>query len=66
MSNNKHTLPRAPVQREHRMMHPWVQLTASAVIEGEAKRRGLHPDVLAAQLLYTVAREDLFAAVLDR
>jgi hypothetical protein len=42
----------------------WLPLEACAAIE--AARRGRDRDVLVAQLLRLVARDDLFAAIIDR
>ena len=45
--------------------HWWLLLEPCAAIEAEAARRGRDRDVLVAQLLRLVARNDLFAAIID-
>jgi len=47
------------------MMHPWLPTEAHALLDKAARDRGLHPDVLGALVLEIVARENLFAAVID-
>jgi hypothetical protein len=54
----------APPRRQ-RMLHPWVNESAAAALEAEAVRRGMHSDALAGELIEHVARDDLFAAVID-
>jgi hypothetical protein len=59
-------LIRAPAPGvRHRMMHPWLPTEAHALLDKAARDRGLHPDVLGALVLEIVARENLFAAVID-
>lgn len=65
MSNNN-ILPRAPSAQRHRMIHPWLTAPAFVALQVEARGRGLHPDVLAARVIDTIAADNLFAAVLDR
>lgn len=51
--------------KRHRMVPTWVTQDSFARLEAEAHSRDLPPEVLAAMVLETVAKDGLFLAVLD-
>lgn len=65
MAESRHTLPRAPSAQHHRMIHPWLTAKAFAKLALEAERRKLHPERFAADLFEIIARDDMFAAIVD-
>jgi hypothetical protein len=51
--------------RDHAKVSAWITLAAVAAFRREAARRGIRTQTLLRLLLMTVARENLFDAILD-
>jgi hypothetical protein len=56
----------APTPKRNHVMHAWLSAEIAIALEQEAKRRGLHPDALLAEVTTRLVKKRAFRAIVDR